>query len=118
MFMRWIKAAALVAAARGGLGGKLPGMERQTIQAEYDFIICGGMWLRILRRLCTNTHRLVGGTAGLVLANRLTESGKFRVLVLEAGPNPEIVAAYDTPGGNQLLGGNLLRTPPARDCRF
>lgn len=37
---------------------------------EFDYIIVGG------------------GTAGCVLANRLTASGKFRVLVLEAGGEP------------------------------
>ncbi len=35
--------------------------------ADYDYIIAGG------------------GTAGCILANRLTENGKFRVLLLEAG---------------------------------
>ena len=35
--------------------------------ADYDYIIAGG------------------GTAGCILANRLTESGKYRVLLLEAG---------------------------------
>ena len=30
-----------------------------------------------------------GGTAGCILANRLTASGKYRVLVLEAGGEPK-----------------------------
>ncbi|MGH8816030.1 MAG: lycopene cyclase family protein, partial [Achromobacter pestifer] len=37
---------------------------------QYDYIIVGG------------------GTAGCILANRLTASGKFRVLLLEAGGKP------------------------------
>ncbi|POS70040.1 GMC oxidoreductase, partial [Diaporthe helianthi] len=48
------------------------------------------------------------GTAGLVLANRLTESGNQRVLVLEAGQEPTIVAAYATPGDNQFLKGSTI----------
>ena len=47
-----------------------------------------------------------GGTAGLVLGNRLSESGTNRVLVLEDGQAPEVVAAYAAPGGNQFLAGN------------
>ncbi|KAF2677623.1 GMC oxidoreductase [Lentithecium fluviatile CBS 122367] len=64
--------------------------EEPTFEEEYDFVIAGG------------------GTAGLVLANRLTESGRFSVLVLEAGPSPEVVRAYESPGGNQFLKGSAV----------
>lgn len=72
------------------LGRPIQGLERAEVEEAYDFIIAGG------------------GTAGLVVANRLTESGKHRVLVLEAGPDPSIVAAYKPLGGNQLLAGSAI----------
>jgi choline dehydrogenase-like flavoprotein len=49
-------------------------------QAEYDYIVVGG------------------GTAGLALATRLSESGKYRVGVLEAGISGLGVPIIDIPG--------------------
>lgn len=57
--------------------------QERSFQPSYDFCVVGG------------------GTAGLVLANRLTESGKHTVVVFEAGGPPPDVRTYATPGGNQ-----------------
>ncbi|KAF8056619.1 aryl-alcohol-oxidase from pleurotus Eryingii [Lyophyllum atratum] len=56
---------------------------------KYDFIIVGG------------------GTAGNVIANRLTENPKFKVLVLEAGPSNENVIQSQVP----WLAPTLWNTP-------
>ena len=78
----------------------------QPYNEEYDFIIAGGKFPSSPFRNIYQQY--VGGTAGLVLANRLTESGHFSVLVLEAGPNPERVLAYESPGGNQFIKGSAI----------
>lgn len=63
-----------------------------TLQQDkrYDFVIVGG------------------GTAGNVLANRLTENPKFKVLLLEAGGSQEGVIASMIP----FLGGTLTPNTP------
>ena len=53
------------------------------------------------------THSL-GGTSGLLLADRLSESGKQSVLVLEAGPDPSVAQKHQVPGGLGHLQGTSL----------
>ncbi|GKT63338.1 glucose-methanol-choline oxidoreductase [Colletotrichum tofieldiae] len=61
-----------------------------TVNREYDFIIVGG------------------GTTGLILADRLSEFGNQKILVLEAGPDPSVVAMHEAPGAVEFIGGTAI----------
>jgi len=51
--------------------------------AKYDFIVVGGRYLSLLNPYLTDT--VAAGTSGNVIANRLSENHKWRVLVIDAG---------------------------------
>lgn len=52
---------------------------------EYDYVVVGVRVLLLWSLNAPLTLLMQGGTAGLVIANRLTELPNVRVLVLEAG---------------------------------
>ena len=73
---------------------------------SYDYIIVGGeIYNRSSHRMLLKLTFPIGGTAGLALASRLTESSDKTVLVLEAGLDPALLPGYKVPGGSQgILG--------------
>ena len=68
-----------------------------------------------VKRSSSELTALPGGTAGLALANRLTERGNQTVLVLEAGSNPDVIAASKSPLSALVLGSFVVRrkVPPS-----
>lgn len=69
------------------VGTPLPANSWEDVPSDartYDFIIIGGMWL--FYRSNKTLKALLGGTAGCVLASRLSEMEDISILVIEQGP--------------------------------
>ncbi|KAK4228687.1 putative GMC oxidoreductase [Podospora fimiseda] len=83
---------ALVPQICTGLNRDLPAtiVNARQVQKEYDYIIIGG------------------GTAGLTVANRLTEDGKTTVLVLEYGELSDSTSITTVTGGFSGMGDGKL----------
>ncbi|KAK0217018.1 aryl-alcohol oxidase precursor [Armillaria fumosa] len=85
--MRFSKALLALSLARPGLCVIYNNFAELPQNLTFDFVVVGG------------------GTAGNVVANRLTENSAFSVLVLEAGPSPEGLINHTVPFFNFFLRG-------------
>ncbi|KAJ3575468.1 hypothetical protein NP233_g1085 [Leucocoprinus birnbaumii] len=88
----------LALALVGSTGGVFHSDASTIANLEFDFIVVGG------------------GTAGSVVASRLTENSKFQVLVIEAGPSNQQVLDSEVPFdafslGNTRFDWNFTSTP-------
>ncbi len=83
--MRLLPSLVFLSLAGASLAGIYNDVDELPQNLNFDFIVVGGTYPRFSSRQPSNPE--LGGTAGNVVANRLTENPSFSVLVLEAGPS-------------------------------